>query len=102
MICSKPVGIPKQAERISELFRTVAHPARIGILQMLDEGDKNLHELYEQFGCSQSVMLQHIRILRDWSLIECKKEGTSKYCTIQAGNLSQLIECAHTCIEQLT
>jgi DNA-binding transcriptional ArsR family regulator len=58
---------------IAERLKTIAHPARIGILQLLDEGDKNLHELYEQLGCSQSAMSQHIRILRDRRRIECRK-----------------------------
>lgn len=91
-----------KSRELAELLKTIAHPVRIGILQMLHEGEKNLHELYEQLGCSQSVMSQHIRILRDRGLIDCKKKVTSKYCTVPAGNLSQLIECAHTCIEQLT
>lgn len=101
MICSKPAEAPQDTERISELFRTVAHPVRIGILQLLAEGDKNLHELYEQLGCSQSVMSQQIRILRDRGLIECKKEGTRKYCTVHTGSLQHLIHCAQRCLAQL-
>ena len=101
MICFQTAGIPRDTERISELFRTVAHPVRIGILQMLNGGDKNLHELYEQLGCSQSVMSQHIRILRDRGLIECKREGTRKYCTVHTGSLQHLIHCAQECLKQL-
>ncbi len=90
-----------ELREVTELLKTVAHPVRIGILQLLDEGDKNLHELYEQLGCSQSVMSQHIRILRDRGLIECKREGNRKYCTVHAGSLQHLIRCARECLHQL-
>jgi predicted transcriptional regulator len=90
-----------ELREVTELLKTVAHPMRIGVLQLLTEGDKNLHELYEQLGCSQSVMSQHIRILRDRGLIECKREGTRKYCTVHTGSLQHLIHCAQECLRQL-
>jgi len=85
---------------IAELLKTIAHPVRIGILQMLHEGEKNLHELYEELGCSQSTMSQHIRILKDRRLIKCRKDGTCKYCSVGIGSLQRLIDCVRDCLRQ--
>lgn len=89
---------PEESEKIAELLKTIAHPLRVSILEMLEGEEKSHRELYEQLGCSQSVLSQQIRILRDRGLIECRKNGTSKYCTVHIGHLRQLINCARTCL----
>lgn len=89
-----------ESREIADLLKTVAHPVRIGILQMLHEGEKNLHELYEELGCSQSAMSQHIRILRDRRLIECRKDGTCKYCAVHIDSFQRLIDCVRDCLRQ--
>lgn len=84
--------------RVAELFKVLAHPVRIRTLELLGDGDINLRELNQHLGCSQSLLSQHIRILRDRGLIQCRKTGTSKYCAVPNRCVRQLILQARNCL----
>jgi len=93
---------PEESEKTANLLKTIAHPVRVGILELLENKERCQHKLYEQLECSQSMMSPQIRILRNCELIACRKDGTSNYCTIRIGHLPQLIHCARNCLFEKT
>ncbi len=64
----------------SDVFRALAHPLRIQICCVID--DKNpacVHEIYAALDIEQSIVSQHLRILRKANLVHTRREGKFVY-----------------------
>jgi len=87
----------KQDERklTAEVLKAMAHPVRLGVIELLAEGERTCTELYEELGCSQSMMSQQLKILCQQGLVSIRKEGTLKYCALQNRDFLKLFECMH-------
>ncbi|KUO73781.1 MAG: ArsR family transcriptional regulator [Desulfosporosinus sp. BRH_c37] len=61
----------------SDLFKALAHPTRVRILERLVENDKEVCvcELIEDLGVEQSNLSQHLSILRKQQIITSTKVG---------------------------
>lgn len=59
----------------STLFKAIAHPSRIQILECLSAGERCVCEIIDELGLEQSNVSQHLAILRRENLIESRKQG---------------------------
>jgi ArsR family transcriptional regulator len=59
----------------AELFRTLGHPARIQILELLSERDRPVHELLREIDIEQSNLSQQLAVLRRAGLVAQRREG---------------------------
>jgi len=53
----------------------LAAPVRIVIVLELAEGERAVHQLVEAAGVSQSLVSQHLRVLRGAGLVEASRRG---------------------------
>jgi ArsR family transcriptional regulator len=64
----------------AEFFRTLGHPARIRILEMLSEGDRPVHELLAAIDIEPSNLSQQLAVLRLAGLVTQRRaEGQVIY-----------------------
>ena len=61
----------------AELFKALAHPVRIHILELLREGERTVSELQTELEIESSTVSQQLGVLRARSLVTGRKEGTS-------------------------
>jgi DNA-binding transcriptional ArsR family regulator len=59
----------------AEFFRTLGHPARIRILEILRDGEANVADIAEAVGVSGSTLSQHLATLRHADVITSRREG---------------------------
>lgn len=59
----------------AELFRTLGHPARIRILELLSEQDRPVHELLAAITIEQSNLSQQLAVLRRAGLVTQRRES---------------------------
>ena len=85
----------KEREVTAEVLKAMAHPVRLGVVEILAGGEKTCTELFEQLGCSQSMMSQQLKILCQQGLVSIRKEGTQKYCALQNPDFLKLFGCMH-------
>ncbi len=64
-------------EAKSELFKALAHPARVRALEVLVEGERSVSDLQPEVGIESSYLSQQLGILRRAGLVTSRKEGTS-------------------------
>ncbi|MDT8388917.1 MAG: metalloregulator ArsR/SmtB family transcription factor [Lentisphaeria bacterium] len=83
----------EEREKGAEVMKALGHPLRLGIVQELAEGEKSVSELTRYFGCGQSMMSQQLRLLESQGLIQWRKDGTSKFCSIRNDDFLKLFSC---------
>jgi ArsR family transcriptional regulator len=78
----------------ADLFRALAHPARVRVLEVLSEGEHSVRELQPQVGIELSHLSQQLGVLRRAGLVVTRKEHTSVIYAIRDPELVQLLEAA--------
>lgn len=84
----------------AEVLKALAHPVRLGVIEILADGERTVTQLYEALGCSQSMMSQQLKILCQQKLVEIRKEGTQKYCSLSNRDFLKLFDCMHIHLRQ--
>lgn len=78
----------------AELFRALAHPARIRALEVLAEGEHSVGELQPLVGIESSHLSQQLGVLRRAGLVTTRKAGSSVIYAIRDRELVKLLAAA--------
>lgn len=89
MITRRPVFEVK-----AELFKALAHPARIRALEVLTEGERSVSDLQPDVGIESAHLSQQLAVLRRAGLVVTRKEGTTVYYSIKDPLLVELLAVA--------
>lgn len=80
------------AEMEADLFKALAHPIRVEILNLLAEERLCVCEIYEELGQSQSNISQHLNKLKQNKLVTSKKDGLQVYYSLQNKKIVKVID----------
>lgn len=78
----------------AELFRALAHPARIRALEVLTDGERSVGDLLPDVGIELSNLSQQLAVLRRAGLVTTRKEGSSVIYAIRDPELIELLASA--------
>lgn len=78
----------------AEFFRTLGHPARIRILELLREGDRSVGELVPEVGLEASHLSHQLAVLRRAGVVHGHKVGTTVVYSVVDPRIFQLLEVA--------
>ena len=92
--------LAEERNMAAAVLKAVAHPVRIGVIEILADGDRTVTQLYQELGCSQSMMSQQLKILCQQKLVDIRKEGTQKYCSLSNRDFLKLFDCMHKHLRQ--
>jgi ArsR family transcriptional regulator len=92
--------IQEERQIAADVLKAMAHPVRLGVIEILAHGEKTISQLYEELGCSQSMMSQQLKILDQQKLVAIRKEGTQKYCSLCNRDFLKLFDCMHKHMRQ--
>jgi ArsR family transcriptional regulator len=84
----------------AELFRALAHPARIRALEVLAEGERSVSELQPDVGIEPAHLSQQLGVLRRAGLVATRKVGTTVYYSIRDPLLIELLAVAKALLIQ--
>ena len=78
----------------ADLFRALAHPARIRALEVLADGERSVGELQPLVGIEMSHLSQQLAVLRRAGLVTTRKSGSSVFYAIRDPELVRLLASA--------
>ena len=86
----------------ADFFRTLGHPARIRVLELLCERDHAVHELLDEIEITASNLSQQLSILRHTSLVESHRRDGEVWYSASAPGVRELLLVARTILSGLT
>ena len=91
---SKPKLISLEAlGHAAECLRTLAHPHRLRIVQMLLQGRYTVGELAEACEIPSHMASEHLRLMQRSGFLAQEKEGRFVYYTIAEPHLANIMGC---------
>ncbi|MBI4899590.1 MAG: winged helix-turn-helix transcriptional regulator [Actinobacteria bacterium] len=85
----------------AELFRTLGHPVRIRVLELLSERDHAVHELLADIAIEPSALSQQLAVLRRTGLVRQRRVGGEVVYSLLVDDVRQLLTAARVLLRQL-
>ena len=82
----------------AEFFKTLAHPARIRVLELLRDGERSVSELIPDVGLESSHLSQQLGVLRRANVVVTRKHGSTVYYSVSDRRIFALLEVAKAII----
>jgi ArsR family transcriptional regulator len=94
------MGVPLYQAK-AEFFRTLGHPARIRILELLSERDHAVHELLDEIAIEPSNLSQQLAVLRRASLVVSSRRDGDVVYSVRAAEVRDLLLAARRILSGL-
>ena len=78
----------------AEFFKTLGHPARIRVLELLSERDYAVAEMLPHVGIEPAHLSQQLAVLRRANLVISRKEGSTVYYSLTSPQVAELLAVA--------
>lgn len=85
-----PLGALTQA---AECLKTLAHPHRLRMVQILLAGRYTVGELAEACGIPSAMASEHLRLMQRCGFLASEKEGRKAYYRVVEMHLANIMEC---------
>jgi DNA-binding transcriptional ArsR family regulator len=87
------MGVPLYQAK-SEFFKTLGHPARIRILELLSERDHAVHEFLEKIAIEPSNLSQQLAVLRRTSMVVSYRRASEVVYSVSVPEVRDLLLAA--------
>jgi DNA-binding transcriptional ArsR family regulator len=78
----------------AELFKSLAHPIRIRVLEVLVDGERPVGELAQLLDVEMSHLSQQLGVLRRAQVVVARRERSTVYYSLRDPRMSQLLVVA--------
>jgi ArsR family transcriptional regulator len=82
----------------AELFKSLAHPARVRVLELLAEREHSVGELAELTGLELSHLSQHVTVLRRAGIVDSRRVKSTVICSLRDPQTAELLAVARRLI----
>jgi DNA-binding transcriptional ArsR family regulator len=80
-------------EQAAECLRTLAHPHRLRIVQMLLNGRYTVGELAEACQIPSHMASEHLRLMQRCGFLSSERDGRKAYYRVSEPHLSNILQC---------
>ena len=88
----------KLLEKVAFVLKTIAHPMRIGIIELLSKHDKlSVSEICEKLDLEQSLASHHLLNMKIKGVLASQRDGKNIYYSIRLQEVKKIINCIENC-----
>lgn len=82
-----------RVEKIAFVLKTIAHPMRVGIIDLLNEHDKmSVNDITAYLGLEQSLTSHHLANMKMKGILGSKREGKNIFYFLRMKEVPDLIK----------
>ena len=90
---AKPAGDPAAFAPAAECLKTLAHPVRLRMVQLLLHGRYTVGELAEDCGVPDNVASEHLRLMQRCGFFTSEREGRKVFYQVAESHLENIMAC---------
>lgn len=84
----------EEYEAYAEVLKAISHPLRLCIVKgLIENGPKNVTNMYSCLGVPQSTISQHISKMKSADIIKGERNGTEITYSVDNEKIEKLIKC---------
>ena len=83
------------ATHAADVLRAVAHPIRLQVVELLEEGELCVGEISATLGEKQAITSQQLTIMKDKGILTSRREGTKVFYRLENENVTQVLSCVY-------
>lgn len=88
----------ERLEKAAYILKTVAHPTRLAIIDLLDMNKSmSVNEICEALDSEQSLISHHLINMKLRGILKSEKDGLSVFYSLKEKDVTKLIECIENC-----
>ncbi len=80
----------------ADIFKALAHPSRLTIIEALSKGKHCVNELTELVGADMSTVSRHLAQLRNVGLIRDEKQGLQVFYELRCHCVLKFLDCVES------
>lgn len=77
----------------AECLRTLAHPHRLRMVQMLLQGDYTVGQLADACQIPSAMASEHLRLMQRCGFLSSEKEGRKVFYRVAEPHLAEILQC---------
>lgn len=85
----------------AELFRTLGHPVRIRVLELLQAGPRPVRDLLASIEVEASNLSHQLAVLRHAGMVTCTREGALVMYALSSSDVAELLAVGRRILAQL-
>jgi DNA-binding transcriptional ArsR family regulator len=85
----------------AELFRTLGHPVRIRVLELLQDGPKPVRDLLAEIDVEASNLSQQLAVLRRAGLVTSSRDGALVVYALSSAEVAALLAAARGILSEV-
>lgn len=85
----------------AEFFKTLGHPARIRVLELLSEREHQVGEMLREVGVEATSLSQQLAVLRRAGLVTFRREGSAVYYALTSPQVAELLAVARRILTEV-
>jgi DNA-binding transcriptional ArsR family regulator len=89
----KPAGDPQAFAEAAECLKTLAHPVRLRMVQLLLHGRYAVGELAKDCGVPDNVASEHLRLMQRCGFFTSEREGRKVFYQVAEPHLASIMAC---------
>ena len=82
----------KEIEPLADLLKSIAHPIRLKILCLLQEGEMTVGDIKSEVHTTHANISQHLSILRNQGIIDFRRDANFIFNRINDERVTKLIK----------
>ena len=85
----------------AEFFKTLGHPARIRVLELLAQREYAVGEMLPEVGVEAASLSQQLAVLRRAGLVTFRKAGSTVYYSLASPQVAELLMVARRILTEV-
>ncbi len=88
-------------EAWASVFKALAHPARLFIVNELKKGERCVNELTEMLGVDASTVSRHLAALKNAGIVGSRREGSQVFYFLRVPCVLDFCSCVESVLESV-